>query len=146
MLPRDRVSSVEEIDPPVDSTGRYARKERCAFGPEKPVWRYNGERNPDFFSPTFSGAQRLPNGNTLTCLGLSGTVLEVTREGTVVWKYALTGGPPLPPPHPFPGAVPPGAPVPPPVLVPRNPVFRALRYAPEYPGLVGKDLAADPAP
>ncbi len=38
-----------------------------------------------------SGAQRLPNGNTLVCDSVSGTIFEVTRNGAVVWKYTGTG-------------------------------------------------------
>ena len=34
-----------------------------------------------------SGAQRLPNGNTLICSGINGTVFEVTPEKEMVWKY-----------------------------------------------------------
>ena len=35
-----------------------------------------------------SGAQRLPNGNTLVCSGINGVVFEVTPEKEMVWKYA----------------------------------------------------------
>ena len=35
----------------------------------------------------FSGAQRLPNGNTLICSGTDGTLFEVTAEKDIVWKY-----------------------------------------------------------
>jgi hypothetical protein len=34
-----------------------------------------------------SGAQRLPNGNTLICSGANGTIFEVTPKKKVVWKY-----------------------------------------------------------
>ena len=33
-----------------------------------------------------SGAQRLPNGNTLICDGVSGTIFEVAPDRTVVWQ------------------------------------------------------------
>jgi hypothetical protein len=121
-----RTSSVEEVDPPTDPDGRYARAAKSAFGPEKPVWSYDGRGQADFFSPGFSGAQRLPNGNTLVCLGLSGTVVEVTRDGEVVWKYGVPGAPPGPP-EPGPTGV-------------GTALFRAPRYAPDYPGLAGKAL------
>src|SRR5262249_60412612 len=39
-------------------------------------------------SPPFSsGAQRLPNGNTLIFSGLNGIVFEVTPAREVVWRY-----------------------------------------------------------
>jgi hypothetical protein len=145
--PTDRVSSVIEIETPVDPTGHYARRAGLAFGPVKPVWTYSGETIPGFFSATFSGAQRLDNGNTLICLGLSGTVAELTPEGELVWKYLIPTGRPLPG---FPPEGPPPGTVPPELLakLPRIgiPLFRAPRYAPDYPGLVGKDLARKGTP
>ncbi|EFI42693.1 thioredoxin domain-containing protein [Peptoniphilus sp. oral taxon 386] len=40
-----------------------------------------------FYSPYGSSVQRLPNGNTLVTLGTSGTMLEITEEGEIVWKW-----------------------------------------------------------
>ena len=40
-----------------------------------------------FYSPFISGAQRLPNGNTLITEGSDGRLLEVTRNHEVVWEY-----------------------------------------------------------
>ena len=48
------------------------------------VWSYTNAR---FFSTNISGAQRLPNGNTLITAGAAGRVFEVTREGAIVWEY-----------------------------------------------------------
>ena len=48
------------------------------------VWSYTNAR---FFSTNISGAQRLPNGNTLITAGAGGRMFEVTREGAVVWEY-----------------------------------------------------------
>ena len=48
------------------------------------VWSYAGPR---FFSSNISGAQRLANGNTLVTEGASGRLLEVTKEGQIVWEY-----------------------------------------------------------
>jgi hypothetical protein len=48
------------------------------------VWSYS---NPRFYSSNISGAQRLPNGNTLITEGASGRLLEVTKEGAVIWEY-----------------------------------------------------------
>ncbi len=48
------------------------------------VWSYT---NPRFFSTNISGAQRLPNGNTLITAGAGGRMFEVTTEGTIVWEY-----------------------------------------------------------
>ncbi len=48
------------------------------------VWTYAGA---GFFSTNISGAQRLPNGNTLVTSGAPGRLFEVTAEGDIVWEY-----------------------------------------------------------
>jgi hypothetical protein len=48
------------------------------------VWSYNG---PNFFATNISGAQRLPNGNTLVTEGPGGRLFEVTVDGDIVWEY-----------------------------------------------------------
>jgi hypothetical protein len=80
-------SSVDEIEPPLDATGKYTRKPGLPFGPEKPKWSYTAERKSDFFAMLISGAHRLPNGNTLICSGTNSTVFEVTLEGKTVWRF-----------------------------------------------------------
>lgn len=52
------------------------------------VWEYGEPEGPNFFYGFMLGsAQRLPNANTLITNGEKGTVFEVTRGGTVVWRY-----------------------------------------------------------
>ena len=126
-------STVEEIVPPMDQHGNYVLERNKAFGPAKPVWHYEAERREDFFSSEISGAHRLPNGNTLVCEGVHGKFFEVTREGKAVWEYvnAMVRG----------GILAQGEK---PGLDHRghqwNAVFKIHRYAPDYPGLSGKDL------
>jgi len=93
------------------------------------VWNYKSQSTQSFYSGHISGAQRLPNGNTLICSGRWGHFFEVTPEGECVWEYIspvvgvdvtkLMGD-----------MSPMGA----------SNVFRAHRYGPDYPGLTGKDL------
>jgi len=78
-------------------------------------WQYVGSPKDSFHSPNISGAQRLPNGNTLVCEGRPGRLFEVTAEGDVVWEFvnpfeALHGGEPR-----------------------ARSVFRAYRYAADSP-------------
>ncbi len=65
-------SSVDEIVPPVDENGNYSLTPGFPYGPEVQTWVYTAESPTDFYSPNLSGAQRLPNGNTLICNGANG--------------------------------------------------------------------------
>jgi hypothetical protein len=126
-------SSIEEIVPPLDAHDRYLLEAGKAYGPERPVWHYEATNRTDFFSSEISGAQRLPNGNTLICAGVVGHLFEITPAGERVWQYVnpmVRGG----------------------ILAQGelpgkdlrghlwNAVFKVHRYAPDYPGLSGRDL------
>jgi hypothetical protein len=115
--PEGRYSTVDEIAPPMDASGRYTRATGGRYGPERADWTYVAPNPTDFYSFNISGATRLPNGNTLICAGAPGIIFEITPDKRVVWQYNL------------------------PVFGTgrgnRN-VFRALRFGPDYPGLKGK--------
>jgi hypothetical protein len=81
-------SSVDELMLPIEANGQYTRKRGLPFGPDKPIWSYTAEKKTDFFALFISGAQRLPNGNTLICSGPDGVVFEVTEDKQTVWKFA----------------------------------------------------------
>ncbi|HEX5000836.1 MAG TPA: aryl-sulfate sulfotransferase, partial [Terriglobia bacterium] len=119
--PGGAYSTVEELALPMDASGHYALGSNKRFGPEAPVWSYTAPNPRDFYSVNISGAQRLPNGNTLICAGAPGIVFEVTPEKKVVWQYNLPG---------FGSGRGQGS---------RN-VFRAYRFGPDFPGLSGKTL------
>jgi arylsulfotransferase ASST len=51
------------------------------------AWEYTGSPRDSFYSMNISGAQRLPNGNTLICEGRSARFFEVTPEKDIVWEY-----------------------------------------------------------
>jgi hypothetical protein len=131
--PDGNYSSVEEWIPPVDSSGRYQRPAPgTPFGPASTSWYYAGTPKSSFYSFNVSGAQRLPNGNTLMCIGAQGRFLEVKPDSSIVWYYV--------------NPVANGNPVHQGDTVPMNPAFRqniafrVERYPADYPGLVGKDL------
>ena len=122
-------SSVIEIDPPIDKNGRYT-----SFNAPI-VWKYRADPPKEFYSSEISGAQRLPNGNTLICAGCVGNFIEVTPDGEIVWRYAnpvvregilSADGEP--------GTDHRGH--------QWNAVFKIHRYAPDYPGLAGKPFTA----
>jgi len=83
--PVNEYSSVEELVLPFDSKTGFKRDEGWAFGPDKPAWSYSEPEK--FFSPFISGAQRLPNGDTLVCEGAKGRAFQVTSAGKVVWDF-----------------------------------------------------------
>ena len=119
-------SSVVELAPPADGRGYRP-------GEPAPVWTYEADPPAVFYSASRSGAQRLPNGNTLIASGDEGTVFEVTPGGRTVWKYVN-------PQHHW-GRLHQGD------LAPTRPdpawgnrLYRATRYAPDHPGLACLDL------
>ena len=130
-------SSIEEIIPPVDGHG-YRRDPGAAYPPAEPVWRYTAETPTDFYSRLVSSAQRLPNGNTLICEGMSGNVFQVTPDGKTVWKYVY----PMDIDTPLKQGEKAG------ILdflskgdvIFNNMIYRAYWYAPDHPGLQKYDL------
>ena len=51
------------------------------------TWEYRGDPRISFYSYNISGAERLPNGNTLISEGAPGRIFEVTLLGEMVWEY-----------------------------------------------------------
>ena len=128
-------SSVDEIAPPVSGVGNYTNAPGAAFGPTSLAWTYTNSTATNFYSAEISGAQRLPNGNTLICEGVKGNLFEVTTNGATVWQYIcpettapLAQGSAIPVDSGHVGQF-------------MNAVFRVTRYPTNYPGLAGKDLA-----
>jgi hypothetical protein len=99
-LPRSRVL---EIDPRSQKVVWVYTHEEDFAGSTPPQFK--------FVSPYLSGAQRLPNGNTLICDGGSGRVFEVTPDGKTVWQL---------------------------VNPEKRPLFRAYRYGSDFAGFAGR--------
>ncbi len=77
---------------------------------EQIEWEYTGEPKEKFLSKYISGAQRLPNGNTLICEGGKAHLFEVTPDKEIVWDFVN--------PWREKGSL--------------GSVYRCLRYSPEY--------------
>jgi len=135
--PRGFKSEILEITPYLDAngtdTGEYVNPPDAGYdannNSKQIVWSYRSNRENSFYSNYISGCQRLPNGNTFINSGATGHFFEVTPTGEVAWEYI-------------------------------NPVtsrgarkfildadgtntfntFRATRYGPDHPALVGRDL------
>ena len=100
-------SSVDEIALPADGYA-YRLESGSAYGPNEVVWRYAADPPESFYAPFWSGAQRLPNGNTLITDAPDARIFEVTPEGETVWEFVDPA---------------------------RADLYRAYRYAPDHPGL-----------
>jgi hypothetical protein len=123
-------SRVEQVVLPDDSLGFYPLRPDTTWGPDTFEWSYGGPGG--FFGAYISGAQRLPNGNTLITCGPSGEMFEVTDAGAVVWRYinpVCDSGPMFQY-----RTVPVGS----------NEVFKGIRYAPTYPAFAGRTLVPGP--
>jgi hypothetical protein len=106
-------STVVELVAPMSADGAYQLQAGKTFGPTTLAWEYNPEPPERFFSFFISGAQRLPNGNTLVDQGAGGKVREVTSAGEIVWEYKYENEVDAP-----------------------HMLFRANRYPPDHPGIV----------
>jgi hypothetical protein len=128
-------STVDQWTPPVDATGRYAIDAGSAFKPREFTWSYTANPPQSLYAEAISGAQRLPNGDTLICDGTHGTFTEVTAAGEIVWKYispVVTTGPlsatgTIPADSARAGEY-------------MNAVFRVLRYPVDYPAFIGRSV------
>jgi hypothetical protein len=109
--PDGNYSSVDEIEPPLNHDGTYSLAADAPYGPATPAWTYVADPKTDFYAQNISGAQRLPNGNTLVCDGPASRFFEVTAAGDTVWQYSASG-----------------------------PVFRVERYDVDYEGFRGTPL------
>jgi hypothetical protein len=129
--PDGSYSSIEIVSPPQNSDGAYSLELGQSYGPDIPEWTFTTEPKNDFFAARVSGAQRLPNGNTLICNGRLGIFFEVNIDGDRVWEYInpvgnngpfAQGNQPI-----------------------QNDVFQCIRYAIDYEGFSGKNLeSGDP--
>lgn len=131
--PTGDYSTVDEFESPVDENGNYPTLLAGeTYAPTELSWIYQAEEPTDFYSPRISGAQRLENGNTLICEGLSGKYFEVTEDSDIVWEYInpVTGNGPLY----WNEEVPVGG------LGQHNNTFKIHRYAPDFQGFAGVDL------
>ena len=109
-------SSVDEFVLPHDGYN-YRLGAGSAYGPAELAWTYAADPPEAFYAYKESGAQRLPNGNTLITDGPAARIFEVTREGKTVWDFRAR------------------------MRNPDDSVYRAYRYPSDHPGLRGLDLA-----
>jgi len=111
--PERPYTTVVEFTPDMNADGSYNLGEDGAYGPTELAWEYVPKEGEEFFSWFISGAQRLPNGNTLINHGADSRMREVTPEGDIVWEYQYDDGADGP-----------------------HMTFRAYRYPEDHPAIV----------
>ena len=106
-------TTVVELTPSMNADGSYNLEADGTYGPTELAWEYVPKEGEEFFSWFISGAQRLPNGNTLVNHGAKARMREVTPEGDIVWEYQYDDGASAP-----------------------HMTFRAYRYPEDHPAIV----------
>jgi hypothetical protein len=86
-------SSADEIIPPLQPDGTYAKAPYTPFPPEAPHWTYAATPTNRFFSNFVSSAQRLPTGNTLILAGPQRFLIEVTPQHQIIQQFNIQGAP-----------------------------------------------------
>jgi hypothetical protein len=104
-------SQVVQLTPPQNPDGTYFQTGNV-YGPAAPNWSWEGTPHSFFYSNFLGSVQRLPGGETFVDSGVPGDFFVIDAAGQVKWQYH----------NPYP-------------MGPVSPVFRALRYLPDYPGL-----------
>lgn len=126
-IPENRsFSSIITLDLPLSGEGDYIL-DQGTFGPQAASWTYVSDPPEHFYSNILSGVQRLENGHTLICEGITGRFFEIDNAGDVVWEYINPVG--------IDGPVAQGE-------NPReNTVFKCQKYPIDFPGFQHRDLA-----
>ena len=119
-------SSILELKPPLRPDGGYDWEQDVEI-----VWSYRAD---GFYSPRLSGAQRLPNGNTLITEGWRGRLIEVSADGEVVWEFVnpvTVGGLIKQGDRPNPRGI---------KAYQRNDLFRVRKYPLDHPAFASRDM------
>ncbi|MBL7850085.1 MAG: aryl-sulfate sulfotransferase [Cyclobacteriaceae bacterium] len=124
-------SSVEIIEPPVNSNGAYSLQANGRYAPENASRTYTANPPESFFSRNMSSAQMMPNGNLFIGSATQGLATEVTPADQIIWKYKS--------PVTTVGIVGRTDPTTNPSYTPR-PVFRTIKYPSNYAAFQGRLL------
>lgn len=100
------------------------------FEPSGFDWSYQRPDSAAMYSTGLASVQRLPNGNTLFCVGRPGYLFEIDPQENIVWEYInpmIAGAPATQ-----------GNTIP----LNANLLFRITRYGVNYPAFAGRDLSS----
>ena len=127
LRPEGNFSSVDMITPVWDEEDkRYMMSQSGRFLPDTIQWTYDGDQQFQFFATNICGAESMPNGNMLVCIGTNGHIIEVNEFGNPVWEYVspISAGNPVEQGDP----------------IFSNNLFRSSRFGADYPAFEGRDL------
>ncbi|NNC99660.1 MAG: hypothetical protein HKN85_05720, partial [Gammaproteobacteria bacterium] len=85
-----RYSEVLELDTKMQSDGFYKKQAGQPHAGEL-SWVYSADPKNSWYAPFMSGANRLPNGNTLVINSHNKRIFEVMPDGTLVLDYQYPG-------------------------------------------------------
>ncbi len=131
--PDGEYTSVVKIEPSIGEDGIYEKSIENRYLPASFDYEYKAEEPTEFYAWYISGAQQLPNGNLLISDGAHGNFFEIDENEEEVWRYInpiILGG--------FiaeQGQEPVNS-----IGQPKNPVFRATKYAKDFAAFVVRDL------
>ena len=126
--PAGAYSTVDVINPPLDSTGNFPVSNGQPFGPNNLFWSYADPVPTNFFSGLISGAFKMENGNVFITSGQTGLLFEVDSMGNKLWAYQnpITTNGPLTQGD---------------TSISTTGVFKAVFYPLGFPGFAGKTLS-----
>ncbi len=118
-------STVDILDPFILADGSFPVPAIGNFLPDN-LFLSHGNSSNSFYSSILSGAQSLVNGNILICEGRKGHLFEINSDEEIVWEYT----------NPTSGDIffSQGD------LPNNNDLFRAYRYATDYPAFTDREL------
>lgn len=122
-------SSVDMIEPPIDSSNQYPIGASTAFLPNNLFWTYTDPTPSNFYSSNISGVYPLSNGSFMITSGANGNLFEIDSNNQTLWKYIN--------PIVNSGTLSQGT-----VPTNNNPVFRCEFYLPSYSAFIGKNLVS----
>lgn len=125
--PEGYYSTVEMIETQFEN-GQYLKNDNNRYFPLEPEIVYKAPNPSDFMSTYLSNAQQLANGNVFINEGGRGRLFEIDSHDNIVWQYNS--------PVDYSGPNTQGENI----SYWNTQIFRAYKYAPDYPGLQGVDL------
>ncbi len=125
LRPEGNYSSVEIIDPALDTEGHYFLEPGTAAGPDTAFWTWTAPIPTDFYGMNLSGVFALDDGFYITD-GPHGHFILIDGNGDQVWEYYNPVGQ--------------SGPVSQGTAPQLNAVFRSEHYPEDFPGFAGHDL------